>query len=370
MSKIVLTGGTGYIGRRLLARLLRDRSESILVPVRASSSPDFQRRCDLLKAYLANEVKADQIQKLQCFPSDLADLLPHLEAHKNSISMIIHNAAKTAFSVDETTANAVNRDSSLQLMEWSQDCAELKSFIYVSTLYASGMTAGPIAETFFPRSVFANHYERSKWEVEEALRACFTKLPWTIARVATVLCDDFTGKVVQQNAIHNTLKLFYYGLISLLPGRADTPIHFVDGDFVTESLATVVDQRQPHKIYHISYDQQASIQLGALIDLAFEEFNQDEHFKSRRLLKPLFTDEKSFEIMVNNIKGFGGTVLNQGLSSISPFGRQLYVEKEVSNTHLRGLLDNYKSPDMRSLVKKTCHYLVQTKFSKDPGGLL
>jgi hypothetical protein len=87
-------------------------------------------------------------------------------------------------------------------------------------------------------------------------------------------------------------------------------------------------------------------------------------FKSRRLLKPLFADEKSFDTLVTNMKGFGGSVLNQGLASISPFGRQLFVKKEVHNESLQSLLSSYKTPAMEEIVRKTCQHLAHTKFSK------
>ncbi|WP_413290192.1 SDR family oxidoreductase [Bdellovibrio sp. HCB337] len=366
MAKILLTGATGYIGHKLLSRLLSQRAETILVPVRATSAEELGKRTQSL----LEGIPADKHARVQVLQSDLDALPKALEPHRSEISIIIHNAAKTAFNVDETTANSVNRDASLALLKFASECPKLENFTYVSTLYASGMTAGPIREEFFPNPTFANHYERSKWEVEEALRTQYSKLPWRIARVATVIADGTSGTVIQQNAIHNTLKLFYYGLISLLPGKAETPIHLVDGDFTAESLAAVVSRGEAQKIYHVCYDQAGSIMLGRFIDIAFDEFNKDETFKTRRLLKPLFADEKSFDTLVTNMKGFGGSVLNQGLASISPFGRQLFVKKEVDNSSLQALLPGYKTPATEEIVRNTCQYLAQTKFAKYQGSAL
>lgn len=360
MAKILLTGATGYIGKKLLEQLLTERSETLLVPIRAGSEEELEKR----KADLLKDVPAAQRARVEIVQSDLANLVENLQSQRNDINIIIHNAAKTAFNVDEATANSVNRDGSLALLKFASELPKLENFTYVSTLYASGMAAGPIKEEFFNSPVFANHYERSKWEVEEAIRTQYANLPWRVARVATIIADGNNGTVIQQNAIHNTLKLFYYGLISLLPGRAETPIHLVDGEFTAKSLAAVVNKGQNQKIYHVCYDQAASIPLGRFIDIAFEEFNKDEMFKSRRLLKPLFADEKSFDTLVTNMKGFGGSVLNQGLASISPFGRQLFVKKEVSNEGLQSLLAGYKTPAMEEIVRKTCQHLAQTKFTK------
>ena len=42
-----------------------------------------------------------------------------------------------------------------------------------------------------------------------------------------MIADDASGAVTQQNAFHNTLKLFYYGLLALMPGACDTPLYFI-----------------------------------------------------------------------------------------------------------------------------------------------
>ncbi len=364
MPKLLLTGATGYIGGRLLKRLLKERKEDFLIPVRAASPEEFIKR----KNQLFVSLSFDEQSRVEVLQTELDGLTAVLEKYREELTVIIHNAAKTAFNVDEGTANAVNRDASLALLSFAKNCPQLESFVYVSTLYASGMTSGAIEERFFEKPQFANHYERSKWEVEEEIRTNFSSLPWRIARVATVISDDASGKVIQQNAIHNTLKLFYYGLISLLPGKAETPIHLVDGDFVMEALTAVICKGQSQGIYNVCYDQQGSVSLGRFIDLAFEEFSKDENFKSRRLLKPLFTDEKSFEVLVSNVQGFGGSVLNQGLSSISPFGRQLFIKKNVSNTAMLALLNGYKIAETEATVRKTCEYLAQTKFAKSVQG--
>ncbi|MGZ3803052.1 MAG: SDR family oxidoreductase [Pseudobdellovibrionaceae bacterium] len=366
MTRILLTGATGYIGSKLLRQLLEENSEKILVPVRAASADEFKKRSQELLARIPESDRG----RVEVVQSDLATLPEALAPYKDSISIIVHNAAKTAFNVDEATANAVNRDASIALLEFASQCPKLENFTYVSTLYTSGMMTGSIREEFFATPPFANHYERSKWEVEEKIRTQFSILPWRIARVATIISDDHSGAVIQQNAIHNTLKLFYYGLISLLPGKTDTPIHLVDGKFTAKSLAAVINKGEAHKIYHICYDQSGSIPLGRFIDIAFEEFSKDENFKSRRLLKPLFVDEKSFDTLVTNIKGFGGSVLNQGLSSISPFGRQLFIKKEVSNESLQKLLPEYQTPPIEDIIRKTCQHLAQNKFTKSQGNNL
>lgn len=360
MGKTLLTGATGYLGQKILQQMLLSK-EQMLIPVRAANEDEFKIRSEKILWSLP-EASRDRVEFIQ---GDLASLYESLKARSHHIHRIIHNAAVTAFNVDEQTANRVNRDGTVEMLKLARECSHLKQFLYVSTVYTSGMSAGPIEENIFAtKPEFANHYERSKWESEQMIATEFADLPWVIARVATVIADDDSGHVTQQNAIHNTLKLFFYGLISILPGLKRTPIYLVQGDFVAKAIAQIAAHSKTKEIFHVCHDRSAAVELERFIDLAYEEFMQDESFKSRRLLKPLFADEKSFEVLATNMKSFGGSVLSQGLASVAPFGKQLFIEKDIFNAHMKSIFLDYEKPDIEVLVRKTCATLAKTKFAK------
>jgi len=192
----------------------------------------------------------------------------------------------------------------------------------------------------------------------------FDHLPWQIFRVATVIADSAVGRVTQYNAFHNTLKLFYYGLLSLIPGLPDTPVYFVTGDFVADSVFELMNARAGRAIYHVAHTESESLTLGELIDAAFEVFEQEEDFRMRRVLRPLYSDAESFDILVEGISAFGGGIVNQAVSSVAPFGKQLFIKKDILNTELVSALRDYRAPDARSLILNTCRYLVQTRWGK------
>jgi len=360
MRKTLLTGASGYLGQKMLQQMTL-AGEQMLIPIRAESVTEFEKR----RQKILNSLPEKSRQQVEVVHSDLSSLREILKPRSNDIHRVIHNAAVTAFNVDEQTANQVNRDGTLEMLRLARECSRLKQFLYVSTVYASGMSAGVIEEKIFePKPEFANHYERSKWESEQFLATEFADVPWTIARVATVIADDDSGHVIQQNAIHNTLKLFFYGLISLLPGLKKTPIYLVQGDFVAKAIAEIAVKAKDKDIFHVCHDRQSAMTLERFIDLAYEEFMKEESFSSRRLLKPLFADEKSFETLANNMKSFGGSVLSQGLASVAPFGKQLFIEKDIRNEHLKSILPSYQKPEMETLIRKTCATLAKTKFAK------
>ncbi len=352
---ILLTGATGYIGQKLLSELL-GLNKKIIIPIRSKNDLSALDRIKSLN------VDPSQLIVIECDLSDDFELF----IDKNEIEIIVHNAAITSFNVDEETANKINRDGSRNVFLFASKCPNLQKIVYVSTVYASGMRSGDIKEEAFDNTAgFANHYERSKWEAEMLLVNEFQNLPWVVARVATIISEDQTGRVIQQNAVHNTFKLFFYGLISLLPGNANTPIYLVTGEFVSKALLEIVKSGKPHEFYHVCHSFDESMPLGQIIDSAHTAFLEDESFKNRRILRPLFTDLSSFEVLVDNIQTFGGAILSQGISSVAPFGKQLFIPKKVYNDNLLKVLgDSYPRLDMKEIVRESCKYLVSTKFSQ------
>ncbi|MCZ6742466.1 MAG: hypothetical protein O7D27_09955, partial [Alphaproteobacteria bacterium] len=177
----------------------------------------------------------------------------------------------------------------------------------------------------------------------------------------TIIADDDNGKVTQYNVFHNTLKLLYYGLLSVIPGNPKTPIYLVKGDFIAESIFSLLDQEG---VYHLCDTKDHSISLGQLIDIAFSNFEASEDFKARRILKPLYSDEESFKILVDGLDSFAGDIINQSVKSIAPFSSQLFIHKEFMNDNMRTACPWYRPADMSTIVRTTCAELVKTKWGR------
>ena len=213
MSKrALITGITGYVGRGVARRLLEDGFE--IIGLVRNGQDDFQKRVEGLRADLGEQ------EKLTFVRGDLMDDSALKDLSVEGITHIVHSAAVTRFNVEADLAQAANVDGSRKIFEWAKWCPQLECFSYISTVYACGLVDGEILETRHqgPRT-FANHYENSKFDAEALLQKKYGELPWQIMRVATIIADDDHGRVTQQNAFHNTLKLFFYGLLSLVPGK-------------------------------------------------------------------------------------------------------------------------------------------------------
>lgn len=357
---ILITGGYGYLARRIAREFLEKSNGEVLLWIRAKDQAEFKAKGQELCHELC-----ESGGRLRLFRGDLLAEEPFTQIDAAEVSTILHTAAVTRFNVDRETAQKVNVEGTEKLLRFAARCPNLNQVVFLSTIYASGLKVGEIAEqTWDGEDGFSNYYEWSKWASEKLLWEQYSHLPWKIFRVATVIADSIEGKVIQQNAFHNTSKLIYYGLLSILPGKSATPLYFVTGDFVTQATYELMQHFEKDKIYHISHTQNESLTLGELIDLIFEVFEQEPDFKKRRILKPLYSDSESFKLLVDAVHQFAGGVVHQAVSSVAPFSQQLYLNKDVHNSNLRSVLQNYTAPDPAELLRNTCRFLVQTRWGK------
>jgi nucleoside-diphosphate-sugar epimerase len=358
--RVLITGADGYLGSRIADRYLRTTDARLLLWVRAAYEGVFQAKLDSLEACLGHP--GDRvIYAWGELTSD--DAFAHVDP--DEVSTIVHAAAVTRFNVDEATAWRVNIEGTARVLAFAEVCPSLEGVGLLSTVYASGLRPGTIEETPLDDGYgFANHYEYSKWQAEQLLLGPFRDLPWRVLRVATVVADDEVGRVTRFNALHNTLKLWFHGLLSVLPGNEATPVYLLTGDFAARAIVEVMAYGPIQRIYHVCHRQLESLALGDLIDLASDAFNESAEFRSRRILKPLLCDADSFDALSGGMASLGGPV-GQAVGSIAPFAPQLFVAKDVQNDNLVAALPGYRSPDPRRLVLNTCRHLVGSRWGKE-----
>ena len=360
LKQVLITGSDGYLGTRIASEYLEHSEKNLLLWVRADNEQEFESK----KSKLRNAFGSFD-ERVVYAHGNLKAEKPFGNVSPANITTIIHCAAVTKFNIDEETAKAVNVDGTRKVLDFASSCQSLENFNLLSTIYASGLKQGLMEEKPFDGDMsFGNHYEKSKWESENLLIQRYNKLPWRIFRVATVISDSADGRVTQQNAFHNTLKLFYYGLLSIIPGKPETPLYFVTGEFSSKAIFDAIANSPLYAIYHVSPGKNDSVSVKELIDIAFQVFLKSEDFKKRRILKPVYSDLESFEILSKGIVSLNAGIVSQSVSSIAPFSSQLFLNKDVDNRQLSTVLKNDKSLDMKQVVEKTCEYLVKTKWNR------
>lgn len=361
MTTVLVTGGGGYLGRRVAERLLGAGDARVDLWVHAADERALAaRRAELAPAF------APWGDRARISGGELGAEEPFAGVDPRDVTAIVHSAAVTRFNVDEETARVSNVEGTARALDFAERCPRLRAFVLLSTVYASGLRPGLLAEDPLDGGgPYANHYERSKAAAEALLRA--RPLPGRVVRVATVVADDLSGRVTQHNAVHNTLQLLFYGLLSTIPGRAETPVYLVTGELVAEAVVAVLERGEDGSVYHAAHRREQSMALGPLLDRAWDTFAEDESFRRRRLLRPLLVEEEAFGLLDRALTTFAGGAVSQALSSITPFARQLFVARDVRNERLLALLGRDPAPDPARLVEAACRELVRTRWGREAG---
>ena len=353
---VVVTGADGYVGSRVAARLV-DQGRRVVMVVR---DPDVRPQVTSPLACRGARLHVADISTIGGL-----DGLDTTE-----VTEVVHAAAVTRFNVDYATARAVNVEGTRTVLRWADRCSGLDAVALVSTIYASGLRGGPVPEALGDdRAGFANHYERSKWEAEQIAATEFAHLPIQALRLATVIADDAGGTVTQRNAFHTTLRLVYYGLLSLLPGGPATPVHLVSGRYASDAIVALLRDGSARGTYHLTSAPEATLSLSDVLDAAWSRFAEEPDFARRRVLRPLFADADSFAVLARETESFGGSVVAQAMATMSPFARQLYVHKQVMVERARSVLGRHgvEEDDVSALLRNAIDHLVTTRWGRADG---
>lgn len=362
---VLISGADGYVGRHTARSYLTQTDAQVTLLVRARDLAHARDKRDAM----AEMLRGCDLGRVSYLHADLSDDEPLRDLDPAGITSIVHAAAVTRFNVEQELARTVNIDGADKMLAFADRCPRLEAFGLLSTVYSCGLVPGEIAEAQASGdSGFANHYEWSKCAAERLALDAHAHLPLRVIRIATLFADDSDGNVTQFNAFHNTLKLYFYGLLSLVPGKLDTPVYLVTGDFVRRAVFHLMRSRQARGIYHVAHERPYNPTLGELIALTFDLFEAHEEFRRKRILRPLFTDFASFELLAESVETFASAVTRQALQSMTPFARQMYSYKEIANSRLRAELADYTPPDHRAQLAGAVRRLIETRWGRGGHG--
>ncbi|HEY8024224.1 MAG TPA: SDR family oxidoreductase [Burkholderiaceae bacterium] len=358
--RVLITGGNGHIASRLAQRFLQERDVRVMLWLHADTLEEFTAKRAQLEEQLSPAAG-----RVEYYCGDLASAKPFADVSPVGIHTVVHAAAVTRFNVEEDLAQRVNVEGSEKLMQFCTRIEGLQRLALLSTVYTAGLHAGKIEEAPLDDSAgFANFYESSKWTAESILQSRYADLPWQICRISTIIAEDEDGVVGQYNAVHNTLKLLFYGLLPIIPGIAETPLYFVTSKFVTDALFSLIHNAPVQRIYHVAHAREHAITLGDFMQTCYHTFSTDADFRRRRVIAPLYSDQLSFDRLADSVQGFGGAVMKQSVASVAPFSKQLFSDKDVQNEAMLTYQEQYRAPDMKKLVEKICLNLLLTRWNR------
>ena len=347
MRAVLITGADGHLGRAVANQVLADGLPPLRLWVHARDADTHRAKALALADLL-------RVPSCRLAGGDLADRDPFARIDPREIGAIVHAAAVTTFSVAQETARVVNVEGTRKVLDFARRCPNLRACLLMSTLYATGLREGEVAEAPIERpAAFANRYEWSKWSAERLAIEEYADLPWRVVRIGTVLAEDASGVVRQQNAIHNTLRLYFHGLLPMLAGRPGTRIYLTTAQFAARACTRLLDERHAHGFFHASEAWDEALGLGETLDLVHGAFLADPAFRMRRVPKPLFCELETFRMLVDGARRFSAA-MDRSLSSVAPFAPQLCCDKRVLNARLRAALPDLLVPRARVLLPRVC----------------
>jgi thioester reductase-like protein len=190
-----VTGATGFIGRRLVERLLEKRQGKVYVLVRESS---LRRLDDLIGSWseAAGTSAADRIEPVI---GDLRRPLLGIDQERvtelrGKINHFFHLAAVYDMAAPAELNTAVNVGGTTHAVELAR-ALEVKHLHHVSSIAAAGDYEGVFEESMFDEGQkLPSPYHRTKFESERIVREQ-PYVPWRVYRPGIVVGDSRTGEM-------------------------------------------------------------------------------------------------------------------------------------------------------------------------------
>lgn len=259
----LVTGATGFLGRRLVVRLLDEHPEAGVMAMGRKDDPQL----DQARAYVTDKLSQ---ATPQADPADLDARLtwpagditrPNLglddaqvaELARGAELNILHLAAIYDLDAEERLSKALNLDGAMHAYELALRLARHPErgdrpvrMCHTSTLAAAGTYAGEFGETgeelATAEGTHTDWYSRHKHASERALheREQPEAVPLMIVRPGIAVGDSDTGAIEKLDGPYALLEYLRWPLAGhVVPSGSDDPIWVVPGDFVVRAIASL-----------------------------------------------------------------------------------------------------------------------------------
>ena len=247
-----VTGATGFIGKRLVKKLLERKGSVVYFLLRKESAGKV---AELRSYWGVSAARAVPVfgdltsRKLGVSAEDVKKL-------KGQIDHFHHLAAVYDLSADAESQAAVNIEGTRNTVEFAK-AIDAEHFHHVSSIAAAGLYEGVFREDMFEEAEGLDHpYFLTKHESEKIVRQdC--KMPWTVYRPAMVVGDSETGEMDKIDGPYYFFKLIQR-MRQLLPpwmpavGLEGGRINIVPVDFVVNAINVISHQKAiGKKCFHL-----------------------------------------------------------------------------------------------------------------------
>ena len=237
MSSSLITGFPGFIGRRLVRKLLEEDRRAHVVALVEPRMLDAARAA-------AEEIDAGRVELVA---GDIADRRLGLDDAEyarlaGDVRRVYHLAAIYDLAVPIELAQRVNVDGTGNVLELCLAARKLERLVYISTAYVAGKRNGVVYEhELLMGQQFKNHYESTKFQAEVWVRQLLHRIPTTILRPAIVVGDSRTGETQKFDGPYYLLRAIAQAARQSRPpiqiGASGATFNVVPVDFVVDAIA-------------------------------------------------------------------------------------------------------------------------------------
>lgn len=264
MKCVFVTGGSGFLGREMILRLLKGSDDVQLAllmrPGRKESAQD--RVSELLARLFGKNEALPYLPRVHAIAGDLtAPDLGVSEQDRNwlirSVTHVLHLGASTDFGAPIEISRHYNVEgtrSVLALCTEARRHGRLERLDYISTAYVAGTKSGRVSESDLMRGqAFANPYEQSKFEAELLVRDFAREIPTAIHRPSVVVGHSRTGFTPHFKVLYWPLRLLAKRLLPFFPVSRKAFLDVVPVDFVADSMhAIMFDSSAIGQTFHLT----------------------------------------------------------------------------------------------------------------------
>ncbi len=248
-----VTGASGFIGKRLVAKLLEQPAATVYFLTRDKSPERLQKLHDYWKADKSRAIPVVGDLCQPCLGVGKADL----KKLKGKVDHYYHLAAIYDLGASAEAQMAANVDGTRNAVELARQI-DAGCFHHVSSIAAAGLFEGIFREDMFAEAENLDHpYFGTKHESERIVREeC--KIPWRVYRPGVVVGDSRSGEAEKIDGPYYFFKLIQK-MRQILPpwmpsiGLEGGRINIVPVDFVVDALAYISHRKHlDGKCFHLT----------------------------------------------------------------------------------------------------------------------